>query len=260
MRIFRITREDLPRYQAQLEALEQRSVYPLGQDSFRLSHGQDYFAFFERMGEVEYWATEDEGKLVAVGCGVLRENPPRWYGSDLKVHPDYRGRHLPLRMVNRLWFRRYLRCGCGYGVAMDPADGREPPTLRLLRHFKFLPMVKVVPLVLYSEDAEGMARARPILEAHRGPLHFVSLLGIKDLVLESTKAPLPLLHVGYGLRVDRRTFAEPQAAHAHMWCTPRGDALHGALEGAGFRVSATASILHHRLGDFDWGRLTTSEI
>lgn len=260
MRIFRITREELPRYQAQLEALEQRSVYPLGQDSFRLSHGADYFAFFERMGEVEYWATEDEGKLVAVGCGVLRANPPRWYGSDLKVHPDYRGRHLPLRMVNRLWFRRYLRCGRGYGVAMDPADGREPPTLRLLRHFKFLPMVKVVPLVLYSEDAEGMARARPILEAHRGPLHFVSLLGIKDLVLESTKAPLSLLHVGYGPRVDRRTFGEPQAAHAHMWCTPRGDALHTALEAAGFRVSATASILHHRLGDFDWAALTTSEI
>ncbi len=260
MRIFRITRDDLPRYQAQLEALEQRSVYPLGQDSFRLSHGADYFAFFERMGEVEYWATEDQGKLVAVGCGVLRQDPLRWYGSDLKVHPDYRGRHLPLRMVNRLWFRRYLRCGRGYGVAMDPADGREPPTLRLLRHFKFLPMVKVVPLVLYSEDAEGMARARPILEAHRGPLHFVSLLGIKDLVLESTKAPLPLLHVGYGPQLDRRTFAAPQPAHAHMWCTPRGDALHGALEQAGFRVSATASILHHRLGDFDWGRLTTSEI
>lgn len=260
MRLVRIRREDLPQRQAELEALEHRSVYPLGDDAFRISHGPDYFAFFERMGEVEYWATEDQGRLVAVGCGVLREGPRRWYGSDLKVHPDYRGLHLPLRMVNRLWFRRYLRCGRGYGVAMDPADGREPPTQRLLRHFKWLPMVKAVPLLIYAGDADQLARATPILEAHRGPLHLVSLLGIKDLILESTKAPLPLLHVGFGPPRDRRTFGAPQPGHTHMWCTPRGDALHRALETAGFSPTATATVLHHRLGDFDWGRLTTSEI
>ena len=31
-------------------ALEDMCIYPLGTDAFKLDHGKDYFAFFDRMG------------------------------------------------------------------------------------------------------------------------------------------------------------------------------------------------------------------
>lgn len=254
MRFFRISDADLPRWQSELEALEHRSVYPLGADTFTISHGADYFAFFRRMGAVHYHALEDGGRLVAVGCGVLRDEPRRWYGADLKVHPDYRGRHLPLRMANRLFLPHFLRCPRGYGVAMDPPGGEAPATVRLLRHFKWLRVAGTIPLRLYSADFGQMRAALPALVAARGPLHFISLAGIKDLTLASTGKPLPLLHVGYGTpRPGDRIFTEPQPGHTHMWCTPDADPT-------GLPVAATATILHHGLHSFDWRRLTTAEI
>lgn len=262
MRFLRIKRDDLPKWQSELDALEHRSVYPLGGDAFRISHGADTFAFFERMGRVFYYAMEDRGRLVAVGCGVLRDNPRRWYASDLKVHPDYRGQHLPVALLRRAFFQNYIRCPRGYGVAMDPTDGRPPPSYRLLKHFRWLPfsLFATTPLCIFSADAETMRRATPILEAARGQLHFVSLHGIKDLVLESTHAPMPLLHVDFGSPRERTTFSTPQLGHTHMWCAPRTDALCSALARVGIHPSATATIIHHNLSRFDWSTLLTSEI
>ncbi len=262
MRFLRIRRDELPAWQTEIDALEHLSVYPLGDDAFRLSHGADYFAFFERMGRVFYYAMEDSGHLVAVGCGVLRDKPRRWYASDLKVHPDFRGRHLPVALLRRAFFQNYIRCPRGYGVAMDPADGRPPPSYRLLKHFRWLPfsLFAITPLDIFSADAATMARARPVIEAARGPLHFVSLRGIKDLVLESTHAPLPLLHVEFGVTRGPGVVDAPQQGFTHMWCAPRNDALLTALARMDIAPSAGATIIHHNLSRFDWSTLTTSEI
>ncbi len=263
MRFFKLTRELLPRWQRELEALEQLAVYPLGGDAFRLSHGEDYFAFFERMGAVHYYAMEDAGRLAGVGCGVLRGGAPRrWYLADLKIHPEYRGRHLPVTMFRRAFLQNYLRCPRGYGVAMDPPDGRVPPAVRLLEHFKWIPykFIATTALDIYSAGAEQMRAVLPALAARRGPAHFASLLGIKDLVLESTRAPLPLLHLRFGAPVDRCVFAEPQPGHTHMWCVPRAGALTGELSALGFKPSASATIVHHGMSGFDWSAIDTSEI
>ena len=265
MRFLRIDRAELPRWHRELEALEADARYPLGDDAFRLSHGPDYFAFFERLGALRYYALEDRGRLVAVGCGMLRTpevGPRHWYLADLKVHPAYRGRHLPIALFRRAFVQNYVRAPRGYGIAMDPPDGRVPPAVRLLAHFRFLPpsLLDTTRLDLWSSDEAGMRRALPLLAPGRGTPRFVSLLGVKDLVLESTGAPLPLLHLSFASRPERRTFAEPQPGHTHMWCLPRGAPLAAALAAAGFRPSASATIVHHRMRGYDWARIDTSEI
>ena len=263
MRFLRIERADLPRWHAQLEKLEQRSVYPLGNDAFRISHGADYFAFFERLGVVRYYAWEDEGELVAVGCGTLRRAPRAWYMADLKVHPAYRDRHLPIGMLRRAFFQNWLRCGVGYGVAMNPPDGRVPPAVRLLAHFKWIPssMIATTQLDIYSADFDGMRKALPIVKVGRPHApHLTSLAGKKDLILESTKQPLALLHLRYGDLIDERTFREPQRGNTHMWCVPRESAWTAPLQQAGFAPAASATIVHHRMRGMDWSMLDTSEI
>lgn len=264
MRVFRLTRALLPRWHEQLEALEQLSQYPLGADTFRISHGTDYFKFFQRMGEVAYYAVEEDGQLVAVACGVLRSQATgrAWYLCDAKVRPSHRGRHLPLRMLRYAFLHSYLRCGRAYGVAMNPTDGRVPPAVRLLEHFAWMPssMIDTLQLDLYAADATRMRDVRPLLEHGRGPLHFVSLRGIKDLTLASTGASLDLLHVSFGVPRDQLTYAEPQPGHVHMWCTPRSSPWTARLAAGGLVPSASATVVSHRMQQFDGSIIETSEI
>jgi GNAT superfamily N-acetyltransferase len=265
---FRIQREELPRWQAELEALEQRSVYPLGDDAFRISHGADYFAFFERLGRVHYYAMAHEGRLIGVACAMLRpaegELPSRWYVADLKVHPDFRGQHVPLRMLYRGFVPRYLECPRGYAVAMDPPDGRRPPGIRLLDHFSWLPRLGTdyLSLDLFTADADSIDTLLPLLsEAHPGRrLRFVSTLGIKDLVLESTGRPYPLLHLSPSDRPAPRVFERPQPDHVHMWCLPRRHPLVARLAERGVVPSASATVVHHRIPGFDGLSIETAEI
>ena len=266
MRFLRITRADLPRWQDELEALEQHSIYPLGDDAFRISHGVDYFAFFERMGEVAYYALEEGGGLVAVGCGVLRpargSQPRRWYVGDLKVRPDARGRHLPVSLIRRGFLQNYLRCRRGYAVAMNPADGRVPPAVRAFAWFKWLPMWMLgsFQLDIYDAADEGLALIWPLLLEHRGPAHLVSCDGLKELRLQSTGRPVPLLHVRHGEPTDDVVFTAPQPGHRHMWCVPRGAELSRQLHLRGVSPMASATVVHHRMGSMDWSTLDTSEI
>jgi hypothetical protein len=266
-RFLRITRDNLPRWQADLEALEQCSVYPLGEDAFRISHGAHYLAFFERMGKVAYYGLEDPAGLVAVGCGVLRPAggpglPRRWYVADLKVRPDARGRHLPVMLLRRAFLQNYLRCRRGYAVAMNPADGRVPPAVRTFAWFKWLPMWMLASfqLDIFSADSDGLGAVWPLLVQHKGAAHLVSCSGLKELRLESTGRPLPLLHVRHGKPVDKLVFSRPQPGHTHMWCVPREAPLALALRQAGMLPTASATVVHHRMGAMDWSALDTSEI
>lgn len=268
LKFLRITRKDLPRWQGELEALEQQSLYPLGNDAFRISHGTNYLAFFERMGEVAYYGLADDTGLVAVACGVLRPDggqglPRRWYVGDLKVRPDARGQHLPVLLIRRAFLQNYLRCQRGYAIAMNPSDGRVPPAVRSFAWFKWLPnaLLGSFQLDIFSADSDALLAVWPLLLKHRGPSHLVSCAGIKELRLESTGQPLPLLHVRQG-GGDRHAamFSAPQPGHTHMWCAPRGSAFALALLERGMLPSASATVVHHRMASMNWSTLDTSEI
>lgn len=268
MRLVHITRAELPRYQPELEALEQRSVYPLGDDAFRLSHGADYFAFFERLGQLEYFGMEHEGRLVAVGCVILRPEedglPRRWYAADVKVHPDFRGQHVVVKMLYRGFLPLYARCRRGYAIAMDPPDGRVPAAVRSMQHYAFLPTfgTEHFRLALFSVGAREMETLLPLVATARPDRRprFVSTSGIKDLVLESTGKHYPLLHLTFSDRAAPRVFAEPQPDHVHMWCLPTTHTLIAELAGRGVLPSATATVIKHRLPTLDGTKIDTSEI
>ncbi len=260
MRVVRVTPENAGRWLPQIVQLEALARYPLGDDSFRIDHGSDYFAFFTRLGELYYYAAVEGDEVLAVAAGVLRTQPFRaWYGCDLKVHPSHRGRHLPLRMLTRVFLQRYVQCARAYGISMN-TPGTPNRMRRLVAHFPWRRADEGPGLLLYSLDADHMRAAEPALRRHRGELGYLSLRGRKDLVLTSTGAPLPLLHVQFGSAAEHGGPREPQAGHTHMLCAPTGDPLHADLAALGLFPSASATLLHHRMGGSDWRHVLTSDI
>ncbi|HTL11951.1 MAG TPA: GNAT family N-acetyltransferase [Bdellovibrionota bacterium] len=266
MRIFRIKPAAESRWQAGVAALEADARYPLGSDTFKLDHGADYFAFFRRLGDLHYYAAERGGEIVAVGAGMIRRVPFRsggrpkrtWYLGDLKVRPDHRGSHIPLRMLTRAFPHNYLRCPRGYAITMNPANGPNR-IVKLIGRFRWARSSVGCQLNLYSMDAGQMASHRGLVERHRGPISFLSLEGKKDLILESTQRRMPLLHVQFGPCAEAGG-RDPIGGSVHMFCVPEGDGLALELAAAGVIPSATATVIQHRMDDCDWRFVLTSDI
>ena len=118
-------------------------------------------------------------------------------------------------------------------------------------------------LELFSLDAEAMRGVLSTIERHRGDVSFLSLGGVKDIVLESTGRPMPLLHLQHGLGASLGSgtpVSSPLEDHVHMFCSPASDPLNAELRAAGLTPSATASVLAHRMSGCDWRFVLTSEI
>jgi hypothetical protein len=163
-------------------------------------------------------------------------------------------------MARTLLVPALLRCTRGYGVVLNPADGSTPPALRLAAHFRWIRIHGETPLSFYTAPADDIRTLRPVIERHRGPIHFISLAGIRDLILESSGRPLALLHVGFGTPRDPCTYTDPQPGYTHMWCTPTEDPLARALRAEGIAPAVTGRILQRGLAGFDWTSLTTAEM
>lgn len=267
MGLIRIRRNNLHLYQRRLSGLEKLASYPIGDDRFQIDHGDDYLRFFDRLGEVYYYASLERGQLIAVGAVILRRVPfrqggkPRrcWYGADVKVHPDHRGQRLLIAGANRKFIPHALRCLRGYAITMNPADGRPNRVVKIAQRFRWLPITISGILQLYSLDADQMRAVEPLVIDHRGPVSYLSLGGIKDIVLESTGQPMPLLHVQFGPCAERGQ-PTPEPGSTHMFCARKGDPLARAMEQRGFEPSATATIVSSGMADSDFRFVLTSDI
>lgn len=262
-----VTRDARALYEDRIRALESGVTYPLGDDRFSIDHGRDYFAFFDRLGELHYFAALDGERVVAVGAGILRDLPDRrgrklaraWYGCDLKVARDRRGERIPFKMLLPILRTKYPLCRRGYGITMLPPEGSQSQVLRLASRVSILGNAVGANLVLYSLDADAMRSIEPLLRKARGPLSYLSLAGTKDIVLESTGQPMPLLHVQFGPCAQAGVEA-PQDGHVHMFCTPDTDSLFEQMTAAGHQPGAKAAILHHGMRHWDWRFVLTSDI
>jgi hypothetical protein len=150
---------------------------------------------------------------------------------------------------------------------MNPGDGSENPVVRLCERMTLAPMHCAETLFFYSLSAEQMVDVVAMVELERGPVAYLSLRGIKDIVLQSTGRPMPLLHLQFGPCAEihpgdkrGRLFNTPQNGSVHMFCTPVSGDLARGMHERGFTPSATASIICHRMNGWDWRFVLTSEI
>jgi hypothetical protein len=267
MSFIQISDRNLKQYQPNLFNLDSLAEYPLGEDYFRISHGEDYLAFFRRLGKVKYFAWSKNEQPAAVLAAILRKLPKAnqkkftraWYLCDLKVHPDYRGQNLPLRLATRAFFSTYLKCRRFYAISMNPSESSQNRVAKLAGHFSWATLRPVETLALWSFDQKTMTQVKPLLETHRGMVTFHALSGVKDIILKSSGAPLPLYHAQFGPFAEHG-ISHPMPDSVHMFCTPFRDSLTHELVQSGFKPSATATILAHRMSNENWNWILTSDI
>jgi hypothetical protein len=265
MKFHRIAPTERARWQPGIAALEATAKYPLGDDFFQIDHGADYFAFFDRLGEVDYYIGVEQQQVVAVGAGILRqvsdragaELRPAWYLCDLKVHPMHQGKLASVRMLSYAIAQGIERCDRGYLISMNPSDGRPNRLVQMLQKFPLVPLQLMGTLLIYSVDADRMVELEPLLRSHRGEIGYRSLSGIKDLRLQRSGAVLPLVHVQWGLGKGNMAV---QAGMAYMFCAMAGDPLVQDLAAVGVAHQATASVVAHGMGDCDWRFMLTSDL
>ena len=254
-------------FHTRIADLEKGTSYPLGEDRFEIDHGEDYFAFFTRLGQLYYYVVLDGGRVVAVVAAILRRVPPArhkkpktvWYLCDLKVHPEYRGRYLPTAIFAHAFPKLYPLATRGYAISMDPDPERPNPVARLLKRFRLAPMSIATQLGIVSLDAKSMQKVEPVLRERFGCVSYLSLAGKKDIILQSTQAPMPLLHVQFGPCAEHG-HPEPLDDHVHMFCAAIDHPLLQILKRQAIYPSATATVVHHRMEKWEWDFILTSDI
>ena len=264
-----------------------RQDYPLGNDSFRISHGPDYYAFFKRLGKVYMKGSFKDGELIGVGCGVLRKikcNREKWdtawdtvwdtvwYMCDLKVTKKYRRRHIILKMLiqsmNKLSLSNKV-----YGISMN--NNTDNITLKLAKRIPFLNFKEGPQLMIYSLNYDKLIIALPIVKKYRGNISFLSLNGIKDLILKSTGEPMKLLHLqwtndsendsenytGKGKdKTNTDNINDLKKDYTYMFCCPKNDPMYKELKKVNIETEISATIIHYNMDDCDWKFIMTSEI
>jgi hypothetical protein len=187
-----------------------------------------------------------------------------WYLCDLKVAAEFRGRRLPARLFGRVFLTNYLRCPRGFAVTMNPGDGSPNRVVRILERFPWIPLRPVEELLFYVWSETELRDVAPLLDAEIGAWRLRSLSGIKDLILESTGQVWSLYHIeGEHCLRDReggQMATGPVPGAAHMLCLPRNGTLAQRLMAEDCRITASASIVAHRMGGTDWRFLASSEI
>jgi hypothetical protein len=252
-------------FQSRLRELEHSFIYPYGSDCFRIDHGKDYFRFFDRLGELTYYVVTSNGTLCGVAAAILRDMPygregrksSAWYLCDLKVHPDFRGHKLTMKIFRKGLLASLLKSRRGFAVTMNSVGPNR--IVKMMENAPFTPLGFHSNLDFFTMSAEETARARTTIESERGPLSFLTLQGVKDLVLSSTSKPLPLSHIQFGPMAQKGS-SDPIPNHQHMIAAPQGDLLGKKLIALGVKPDAQASIMHFRMPDTNFRYLLTSDI
>lgn len=259
MKSFRITPQNLDLWKSSLHQFEEHFTYPLGEDSFSIDHGEDYLAFFKRMGNAHLYATEKDGKIVAVGAGIIQERFKAWYLCDMKVHPEHRGQKIPVKMFRRYFLPCYLKCQKGFALNMEESTGKKNPITKIMETLPWTPLKQGARILFYYEDAAKTLNAMDVLKSIRPGISFSSLNGIKDLVLKSTSKAIPLMHMEWNQKTPGNS-NQPLADHLHMWCLDEKSEINKKLSDIGITPKASGLIFHHRLSHLDWNELRTSEL
>lgn len=274
MIVRRITNGEFESFGPRLAELERGVRYPLGNDQFEIDHGKDYFAFFRRLrggmgrspreDDLRYYVAERCGELLGILAAVRRTYPTAegardaWYLCDLKRSKRHGIAGVARPLLEAFKADSFPSERRAFGISMVRGDGSSP-LLRFARDELVGPESVKTRLRIYRLDASGMRRVEPVLNQRFGSISYLSLCGVKDLVLRSSGQPLSLRHVQYG-PFATPSDPSPLEGAAHMFCLPENDWAVTELEALGVACAARALFLGRGVADLDPAAIQTSDI
>jgi hypothetical protein len=274
MKVHRLLPGELARYGPRIAALERDVRYPLGADRFRIDHGRDYFAFFSRLrggmghpptdDDLRYYVARDGEEIRGVLAAVRRIVPARsgvravWYLCDLKAAPGAPAAGVMPGLLAAFRTDAFRAPRAAYAVSMNAADGSNRLVALAARYVPDLAL-RTSRLSLFSLDHARWRATASRIRSVLGVTSFLSLAGIKDIVLESDDRPLELLHLQHGPLAAPGN-AEPSERSVIMFCAPDSSRLVEVLRREGIAPNATATYLAAGIDDVDPAFVSTSEI
>ncbi|MDZ5762799.1 putative GNAT family N-acetyltransferase [Candidatus Cyrtobacter comes] len=256
MKIIELTDELKPIYNERLIKFERSFSYPIGQDNFSIDHGKNYYTFFDRIGKPYFFVALLEDQVIGVACGVLRsglcDHDKIWYICDLKIDSKYRGSGIVYEFLY-FAFKKYSYISTKiYGISMDGQASAK--VLNFIQHTPLLNLKFKDTLYFYLLNRNEMhSYGYEILDQHVREYYFISLSGIKDIILDSTLLPINMLHLKLGY--------EPTIVKdcKYMMCFPKLHPVSIGLKAQGIAHMATASIFSNFQHE-DWSFITSNEI
>ena len=240
-----------------------RNWYSFGLDKFYLDHGNDYCKFFRRLGELNMMICQSNNKIIGTCAMILRKIPigKTWYLADFKIEPEFRGLRLPYHMTTNDFFNKYWISNRCYGIAMDEPskDSWVVNISRKASHLHLFKLHNAGKLYIYSVNYNQMKYLHQVLEITKGKIAYLSLKGVKDIILQSTLKPMKLLHVQWG-RNNKYNTTQPQPGYTHMFCLHENDPLKKILDKYNIKTDTTATIVQYNMDNVDWSFILTSDI
>lgn len=263
-------------YNNALLAFEKHFQYPFGTDTFTLNHGQDYFAFFDRLGRPYIFAAvNDMGEVVAVMGAVLRDlslikhqtKQKIWYLCDLKIHPDYQHSFILFQLIEAVYKRHNELFNTPpkiYGISMDAKKFSPNKLIRMGKSLAYLGIHLDFNLsdhlLFYLLDSKEIEKVKNLIQPMYENFQFITLSGIKDLILSSTQKPLPFLHFSPDTS-ENLTVKALHPEYGYLFCFPVNHPAVKIFEQCSISCFTTASVISNmQEGESDWAFIETCDI
>lgn len=268
IKFIKITQQNRILYCEKLSQFEKIFSYAFGSDSFSIEHGKNYFAFFDRLGESNFFIALDNQEIIMTVSVIIRHiklsrnsRPEKiGYICDLKIHPEYRGRYLIQKLT--VFAKREFQDVSDkfYAISMDQVPFSFNRLLNITQKLTILPLSKASHLVFYLLSYEQGKIAEMFLKNYFKTLNFISLSGQKDLILKSNSKALPFLHLSSETQNSLKNFETWQIGFQHMFCIPSHELIIEDLAKLGISYFTTATILQHGINTSDWRFIYSCDI
>lgn len=190
--------EERALYSLKLQEFEAQFSYPLGDKRFNIVHGkgkgQDYFSFFEQMGEVYYFVAKVKENIVGAGCAILRdsEEGKYWYLCDFKIAVEYRKKGILEKMLRQNFIHCIKKSRKMIAVNMGNGKKQGNGLFSKIRKMLWMFRIKVETLNFHTWTTNNMPNG----------YYISSNKGKKDLLIDGDD--IPLYHI---TRDEKKEFA-----------------------------------------------------
>lgn len=179
-------------YSEKLKKFEDEFSYPLGESFFKIRHGDndDYFSFFDQMGDTHYFIAEDKDKVVGAGCAILRtsENHKKyWYLCDFKITKEYRGQKILEKMLAKYFLKCVVKSHRVVAVNMNNKSIEENGLVKKIEKLFWFLNIDVQWLNLHQWSKKDIQKENIDIG------HIYTNIGKKDIMIEEN--PWSLYHV-----------------------------------------------------------------
>ena len=235
--------------------------YPYGNDYFKINHGENYFYFFQRIGEMRMNIILYKGEIIGTACGVLKKVNGEliWYICDLKIKKEHRGIRLPIQLLIKNMDKSKIT-DKAYGISMN--SNSENKILELAQSIPFLNFKKIDNICIYALTYEQIIKVKLILDKIYSEISFINISYCKKLMFKQSNSEFKILHLNFKPINEKKVqvYSEPQPDYMHMFCILESNSINKILNNIDIMPSSTATLIANNMDSFSWDFLTTSEI